>query len=106
LGGGERAVPHLSRKLFDDIARHCGGADKTAALTSENRRQLLATLGFLAVDRNEWTQDGKNYINGLFKMLHTDGSHPGLSDEDHSTFRLHVVLVTARTFLRRLRYQR
>jgi hypothetical protein len=39
-------------------------------------------------------------------MLHTDGSHPGLSDEDHSTFRLHIVLVTARTFLRRLRYSK
>ncbi len=91
--------------LFDNIARYCNGADKTSAITSENRRQLLANIGFLAVDRNEWTPDGKNYINGLFKMLHTDGSHPGLSDEDHSTFRLHVVLVTARTFLRRLRYQ-
>lgn len=91
--------------LFDDIAQNCEGADKTASLTSENRRALLAKIGFLAEDRNEWTQDGKNYINGLFKMLHTDGSHPGLSDEDHSTFRLHIVLVTARAFLRRLRYQ-
>lgn len=92
--------------LFDNIAQYREGNDKTSALTSDNRRQLLAHIGFLAVDRNEWTQDGKNYINGLFKMLHTDGSHPGLSDEDHSTFRLHVVLVTARTFLRRLYYQR
>jgi hypothetical protein len=65
---------------------------------------LLADAGFLAKGRNEWTNDGKSYIHGLFKMLHTHGSHPGLSDEDHSTFRLHVVLVTARTFLRRLRY--
>lgn len=92
--------------LFDNIARHCEGADKTSPLTSENRRQLLANIGFLVVDRNEWTSDGKNYINGLFKMLHTDGSHPGLSDEDHSTFRLHVVLVTARAFLRRLYYRK
>ncbi|MBS0248405.1 MAG: hypothetical protein JSR61_17455 [Proteobacteria bacterium] len=92
--------------LFDDIARYCEGSDKTDALNSEGRRQLLAKIGFLAEDRNEWTQDGKNYINGLFKMLHTDGSHPGLSDEDHSTFRLHVVLVTARTFLRRLYFQK
>jgi hypothetical protein len=92
--------------LFDDIARNIEGSEKTAPLTSENRRALLAKIGFLAEGRNEWTQDGKNYINGLFKMLHTDGSHPGLSDEDHSTFRLHVILVTARTFLRRLRYQK
>ena len=89
--------------LFDAIALHKGG-DKSAQPSSENRRAWLAKIGYLAEDRNEWTQDGKNYINGLFKMLHTDGSHPGLSDEDHSTFRLHIVLVTARTFLRRLRY--
>ena len=90
--------------LFDDIAQNIKGPDAMRNLTSENRRALLADIGFLATDRNEWSQDGKNYINGLFKMLHTEGSHPGLSDEDHSTFRLHVVLVTARTFLRRLRY--
>ena len=45
-----------------------------------------ASIGFLAPDRGEWTADGKNYVNGLFKMLHTHGSHPGLSDEDHCTF--------------------
>ncbi|WP_219821456.1 hypothetical protein [Xanthomonas hortorum] len=88
--------------LFDDIARNICPEEATQRPSSENRRALLAEIGFLAADRNEWTQDGKNYINGLFKMLHTEGSHPGLSDEDHSTFRLHVVLVTARTFLRRL----
>lgn len=90
--------------LFDDIARNIRPQEAAQRPTSENRRALLADIGFLAVDRNEWTADGKNYINGLFKMLHTEGSHPGLSDEDHSTFRLHIVLVTARTFLRRLHY--
>lgn len=90
--------------LFDDIARQVDVVRADPLPTSENRRAMLAEpgIGFLAVDRNEWTPEGKNYINGLFKMLHTDGSHPGLSDEDHCTFRLHIVLVTARTFLRRL----
>lgn len=92
--------------LFDDIARNIRPQEAAQRPTSENRRALLADVGFLAVDRNEWTADGKNYINGLFKMLHTEGSHPGLSDEDHGTFRLHIVLVTARTFLRRLYYGR
>ncbi len=92
--------------LFDDIARDVRPAEAAQRPTSENRRALLAEIGFLATDRNEWTQDGKNYINGVFKMLHTDGSHPGLSDEDHSTFRLHLVLITARTFLRRLQLGR
>jgi hypothetical protein len=90
--------------LFDDFARHIKGPEAVEHLTSENRRALLGEIGFLAADRKEWTKDGKNYINGLFKMLHTEGSHAGLSNEDHSTFRLHVTLVTARTFLRRLRY--
>lgn len=88
--------------LFDEIARRIDPARAAQLPSSENRRALLAEHGFLASDRNEWTVDGKNFVNGLFKMLHTDGSHPGLSDEDHSTFRLHIVLVTARTFLRRL----
>jgi hypothetical protein len=88
--------------LFDDIARNVRPQEAAQRPSSENRRALLAEIGFLAMDRNEWTHDGKNYVNGLFKMLHTEGSHPGLSDEDHATFRLHVVLVTARTFLRRL----
>ena len=61
--------------LFNSIAFH-EGADKSAQPTSENRRAWLAKLGYLAENRNEWTQDGKNYINGLFKMLHTDGSIP------------------------------
>jgi len=88
--------------LLDAIACLIRPNDADALPTSENRRALLANEGFLAIDRNEWTQDGKSYINGLFKMLHTQGSHPGLSDEDHSTFRLHVVLVTAGMLLRRL----
>jgi hypothetical protein len=87
--------------LFDDLAYRVDPTRAAQLPSSENRRALLADRGFLATDRNEWTADGKNFVNGLFKMLHTDGSHPGLSDEDHATFRLHVVLVTARTFLRR-----
>ena len=53
-------------------------------------------IGFLSTDRKEWNADGKSYINGLFKMLRPDGSHPGPSNEDQCTFRLHIVLVTAR----------
>ena len=91
--------------LFDDIARAIRPEEAARRTSAENRRALLAELGFLSDSRKEWTTDGKNYLNGLLKMLHTEGAHPGLSDEDHSTFRLHLVLVTARAFLRRLRYQ-
>ena len=88
--------------LYDEIACHVKPAEAPQLASSENRRRLLADIGFLSIARKEMSEDGKNYINGLFKMLHTEGSHPGLSDEDHSTFRLYVVLVTARAFLRRL----
>lgn len=88
--------------LLSDIAAHIDPQKSAELTSSENRRAWLAERKFLSSKRNEWTSDGKNYLNGLFKMLHTDGSHPGLSDEDHSTFRLHLGLVTARTLLRRL----
>ena len=88
--------------LLDDIARRIQPQQAAQLATSDNRRTLLGNEGFLDTGRGEWSGDGKNYVNGLFKMLHTHGSHPGLSNEDHSTFRLHVVLVTAGMFLRRL----
>lgn len=92
--------------LFDDISRHIDSPQAARLTTAENRRGMLGTIGFLDASSNEWSGDGKNYVNGLFKMLHTQGAHPGLSDQDHSTFRLHVVLVTAGMYLRRLTRQR
>lgn len=88
--------------LLSDIASHIDPHEAATLTSIENRRAWLAERGFLSKPRNEWTTDGKSYLNGLFKMLHTDGSHPGLSDEDHSTFRLHLGLITGRTLLRRL----
>jgi len=88
--------------LLNDIALRIEPQKATQQSSSETRRALLAECGFLSKDRNEWTADGKNFVNGLFKMLHTDGAHPGLSDDDHSTFRLHLALITGRTLLRRL----
>lgn len=94
-------IRSFMESLLNEVAQNLRPAEATG-LSSENKRALLANINFLSKDRNEWTQDGKNYLNGLFKMLHTDGSHPGLSNEDHSTFRLHVGLVTGRMLLRRL----
>ncbi|MXW20208.1 MAG: hypothetical protein F4Z95_05335 [Gammaproteobacteria bacterium] len=87
--------------LIEEISRHIGVAG-VDTLTPDNLRAALGNKGFLSSKRKEWSADGKNYINGLFKMLHSEGSHAGLSDADHSTFRLHLVLVTARMLLRRL----
>lgn len=39
----------------------------------------------------------------MFKMLYTDGPYPGLSNEHHSTFQLHLGLITGRALPCRLR---
>ena len=90
--------------LFDEIALLVDPQNGSAARTGETRRQLLANLTppFISRDLNEWSDDGKNFVNGTFKRLHPQGSHPGLSDEEDCTFRLHLVLLVARLFLRRL----
>lgn len=86
--------------LLDSIAERI---DPSAAAlpTGHPRRSKLAAAGFLSLSLNEWDNDGKGYINGLIKRLHPEGPHPGLSDEDDSTFRLHTVLLTATLLLRR-----
>jgi hypothetical protein len=84
----------------DAIAEKLDPASAALA-TGQPRREKLAALGFLSVSLNEWDSAGKGFINGLTKRLHPHGAHPGLSDEEDSTFRLHTVLLTARFLLAR-----
>lgn len=84
--------------LLEEIAK---GLVPSAGQNSSARYDALAKHGFLSLHLYEWTLDGKNLVNGVFKHLHTTGSHPGLSDEEDSTFRLHLVLILGRRFLRR-----
>ncbi len=90
--------------LLDQIAERLAPERATAAQTGHHRRTLLAGLDppFLSRTLNEWRDDQKaGLINGLFNRLHPEGSHPGLSDEEDSTFRWHIVLIVARLLLRR-----
>jgi hypothetical protein len=87
--------------LLDAIAERVDPSAATLA-TGQPRRAKLASHGFLSVPLNEWADDGKGFINGLVRRLHPAGPHPGLSDEDDSTFRLHTVLLTTTLLLRRL----
>lgn len=88
--------------LILEIATQIASADLPPHPGLNNGFQALAKRGFLSESRSEWSQDGKGMLNGLMKMLHSDGSHKGLSDEDHSTMRLHIALVTSRALLNRL----
>lgn len=90
--------------LFDEIAYTLVRDAPRGPNEGEARREALARLDppFLSENLNEWGNQGKNLVNGVLKRLHPQGAHPGLSDEEDSTFRLHLVLLVGRLFLRRL----
>lgn len=89
--------------LFDSIAeRRAGGAPLPAA--GNPRRIWLANCNppFFVAGLNEWDGQGRGFVEAFFRRLHPAGAHPGLSDEDDSTFRLHLVILVARNLLRRI----
>lgn len=72
---------------------------------SKAKRDFLGVLEppFLLSDYNEWHANNQKpqYVQGLMSRMHPHGGHPGLSEEEDATFRLQIILVTARLFLRR-----
>lgn len=90
--------------IFDEAAAKLEPNHASVPEKGHNRRQLLADLNppFLIEALGEWGEGGKNLVNGIFKRLHP-GAHPGMSEDEDCTFRLHLVLVVARLFLRRLK---
>ncbi|PZQ94678.1 MAG: hypothetical protein DI533_21745 [Cereibacter sphaeroides] len=88
--------------LLDEIAVRI--SPSAADIRPGNDRRAHLAVGdepFLSSALGEWSGDGKNFVNGLMKRLHPAGAHPGLSDEEDSSFRLHVVLLTGNLFLKR-----
>jgi hypothetical protein len=94
----------FTESLFDSIAEHLNAGVPGLPPAGHQRRQWLANRvpPFFLSALNEWTGQGTGFIEGFFRRLHPAGAHPGLSDEEDSTFRLHVVLLVARAMLRRL----
>lgn len=88
--------------LFDELAVKLDNA-AACKRSGLERRTHLANLSPPFFDRalNEWGDNGVGFINGLMARLHPQGSHPGLSDQEDSTFRLHIVLLVTRFFLAR-----
>ena len=87
--------------LFDSIAEQLANG-ATLPETGDPRRQWHAKNSFFRVDLNEWTGKGGGFIEGFDRRLHPHGSHPGPSDEEDSTFRLHLVLLVAHNLLKRI----
>lgn len=90
--------------LFDLIAELLIDDKTKLPSTSYGRRELLTRLDppFLLTNLNEWEPNGKGFVQGFWNRLHPQGSHPGLSDEEDSTLRLHLVIIIASHYLRRL----
>jgi len=94
------------RKFYENYLNEI--ADKlgySGVQDSKVKRDFLGSLvpPFLLSDYNEWHANNQKpqYVQGLMNRMHPHGGHPGLSEEEDATFRLQVILVTARLFLRR-----
>ncbi len=70
--------------------------------SSNERRIALAKAGFFVSEYNEYLFNGTGFVEGFWKRLHPEGSHPGLSEQSDSTFRLHLVILVIHFFLTRL----
>lgn len=70
--------------------------------TSIDRRIALAKAGFFIREYNEFLFNGTGFVEGFWKRLHPEGSHPGLSEQSDSTFRLHLVILVVHYFIERL----
>jgi hypothetical protein len=94
--------------LIDETAAHLWPEEAVQRGTTHGRAELLAQglqpeEPFFVVDLNEWVVGNRGgFIQGLWKRLHPEGPHPGLSSQEEATFRLHLVLLVARHLLRRL----
>lgn len=91
--------------LFDSIAQTIEPVAATQTSSSHQRRELLAKSNppFFDTSLNEWgTGTSSGFVQGFWRRLHPQGSHPGLSDEEDSTFRLHLVVLTTHHFMVRL----
>ena len=90
-------------ELFNRIAESIAPANYSS---SHERWVALSKAGFFKAELNEWTDDGKGFLQGFWKRLHPQGSHPGLSEKDDCTYRLHLVIVTMHHIAKRFEAQK
>lgn len=83
------------RSFFEDLIRTAGGRSSGRSGQVQASVDQLDRYGHLITDEG-------GFVKQLWKMLHSNGSHPGLSDEDESRFRLLILTGYARFLLSRL----
>lgn len=86
--------------LLNSLAKKITGNNYSES--KDARRALSTTNPPLFYNQlNEWIGNGTGYFETFWKRLHPHGPHPGLSDEDDSVFRLHLVQISTLEILRR-----
>ena len=92
-------------EAFNEISKRLDSEKGEQPLTSYQRRMRLAQMDmpFLEKSLGEWDDNSVSFIHGIFRRLNPEGSHPGLSDDEDCTFRLHMILIIGRHYLRRLK---
>jgi hypothetical protein len=103
-GRGEWAAANAQLRSFvEEFFNHIHVIIKAGTATqSQARKEELAKIGFFSTQYNEFLHNGTGFVEGFWKRLHPEGSHPGLSESADSTFRLHLVLLVLHYFAERL----
>lgn len=83
------------RTFFESLMRTAGGCTGSTSGQVQAAADALNGEGLLLSDEPQ-------FVKTLWKLLHTSGSHPGLSDQDESRFRLLTLTGYARFLLTRL----
>jgi hypothetical protein len=90
--------------LFHEIAERIFGVEHLKGMKDHLKKAELSktTPPIFDTSLNEWdTANSTGFINGFWKRLHPEGPHPGLSDINDSTFRLHLVLLVTANIIKR-----
>lgn len=103
-GANGQFRPFIESLLIDICKAVLPNNKCESANTAINLLSKTANPVFLRSDLNEVENSNCNkpFIEGFWKRLHPEGTHPGLSDEEDSTFRYHLTIVVAYYLLNRL----
>ena len=69
---------------------------------TKGKMDALSRVNIFKKELNEYFGDGKGFLEGFWKRLHPEGSHPGLSDKLDATFRIQLVIIVINYLLLRL----
>ena len=78
------------RALLEEICNvlYARNSDEEMSMVGGSARKWLETMGILSEKESE-------FFKSWFKILHTEGSHPGLSSQEDTRWRLHVTVSTS-----------